>query len=82
MFRRREEVRARLLEVMNKFRQKGATTPDKALTAKELGLPPRFEDAMKRRLGKSGVFIEINGRYYLSEDRLREVKERLASRRR
>ena len=82
MFGRRAEVRERLLEVIEKFRQKGAVSPDKAMTIEELGLPPQFKEAMKRRLGRLGVFVEVDGKYYLSEERLKEVKERLAARRR
>ena len=44
------------------------------MTAQELGLPPRFEEAMKRRLGQIGVFVEINGRYYLNEARLQQME--------
>jgi len=80
VFRRRDEIREKILDVIRKFREKGATSSDKAMTPEELGLPPRFKEAMKRRLGRSGIFVEVNGRYYLSEERLREVKERLASR--
>lgn len=78
MFRRRDEVRERLLKVVEKFRQKEATSPEKAMTIEELGLPPRFKEAMERRLGRLGVFVEVNGRYYLSEERLKEIRERLA----
>ncbi len=81
MFRRRAEVRERLLEVIEKFRQKGAVSPDRAMTIEELGLPPKFKEAMGRRLGRLGVFVEVNGKYYLSEERLKEIKERLAARR-
>jgi hypothetical protein len=28
----------------------------------------------------SGIFVEVNGKYYLSEERLKEVQERLSSR--
>jgi Flp pilus assembly protein TadB len=45
------------------------------MTIQELGLPPRFEEAMHRRLGQSGIFVEVNGKYYLSEDRLRQIQE-------
>ena len=62
-------------EVVEKFRQKGAVSPDKAMTAEELGLSPRFEEAMKRRLGRLGVFVEVSGKYYLSEERLKQVEE-------
>jgi lipoate-protein ligase A len=75
MYRDREEMRRRLQEIIEKFRQKGATSPEKALTIQELGLPPRFEEAMHRRLGQSGIFVEVNGRYYLNEERLRQIQE-------
>jgi hypothetical protein len=76
MFRQREEIRKRLYEAIAIFRQKGATSPEKAMTAQELGLPPRFEETMKRRLGRLGIFVEVNGKYYLSEERLKEFEER------
>jgi hypothetical protein len=82
MYRRRGEVREKLFQTIELFRKKGATSPKKAMTAKELGLPPRFEEAMKKRLGKIGIFIKENGKYYLSENKLKEIKERFASRRR
>jgi hypothetical protein len=61
--------------IVARFREKGATSPDKAMTAQELGLPPRFEEAMKRRLGATGIFIEVGGKYYLDEARLKQVQE-------
>jgi hypothetical protein len=82
MFRRRTEIRERLFEVIERFRQKGATSPDKAITLEELGLPPRFKELMERRLGQLGLFVEVNGKYYLSEERLKELKEQIAERRR
>jgi hypothetical protein len=75
LFRQREEIRRWIGEIVQKFRQQGALTPETAKTATELGLPPRFEEAMKRRLGQSGIFVEVNGKYYLSEDRLKQVEE-------
>jgi hypothetical protein len=59
-----------------RFREKGATSPDRAMTAQELGLPPRFEEAMKRRLGATGVFVEVSGKYYLDEARLQQFEQR------
>ena len=56
-------------------------SPEKALTAEELGLPAEFKERMKRRLGQLGVFVEVDGKYYLSEERLKEVKDRIAERR-
>jgi hypothetical protein len=82
MFRRRAEIREHLMELIEKFRQKGALSPEKALTAEEMDLPPEFKERMKRRLGQLGVFVEVNGKYYLSEQRLKEVQEQIAERRR
>ena len=78
MFRDREEMRRRLHEMIERFRQKGATSPEKAMTVQELGLPPRFEEAMHRRLGQSGIFVEVNGKYYLNEERLKQIQEQRA----
>ena len=75
MFRNPEEMRQRIAEIVEKFRQKGATNPEKAMTIQELGLPPRFEQAMHRRLGQTGIFVEINSKYYLNEERLRQIQE-------
>jgi hypothetical protein len=75
VFGRREQIRERLIEIVQIFRQKGATSPEKAMTAQELGLPPRFEEAMHRRLGQLGIFVEVNGKYYLSEERLKQMQE-------
>jgi hypothetical protein len=81
MFRRQREVRKRLLELIEKFRKKGALSAEKAMTAEELGLPAEFKDRMKSRLGQFGVFAEVNGKYFLSEERLREVKDKIEERR-
>jgi len=82
LFRRRAEIREHLQELIEKFRQKGALSPEKALTAEELDLQAEFKERMKRRLGQLGVFVEVDGKYYLSEQRLKEVQEQIAERRR
>ncbi len=69
------ERRGRLRETAETFRMKGAVTPEKAMTAQELGLPPRFEEAMKRRLGRTGIFVDVGGKYYLDEARLKAFEE-------
>lgn len=61
--------------IIARFREKGATSPEKAMTVQELGLPPRFEEAMKRRLGATGIFVEVGGKYYLDEAKLKQVQE-------
>jgi hypothetical protein len=45
------------------------------MTIQELGLPPRFEQAMHRRVGQTGIFVEVDGKYYLSEERLKQIRE-------
>jgi hypothetical protein len=45
------------------------------MTAQELGLPPRFEEAMKKRLGATGIFVDVGGKYYLDEAKLKQVQE-------
>jgi hypothetical protein len=64
-----------LQEIIAKFREKGATSPDKAMTIDELGLPPRFEQAMHRRLGASGIIVEVSGKYYLDEAKLKQFQD-------
>ncbi|MEM3425490.1 MAG: hypothetical protein QXI42_06770 [Thermoproteota archaeon] len=76
MLMERAESRRRLLELVEKFREKGATSPDKAMTLEELGLPSWFRRLMRGRLGKLGVFVEKEGKYYLSEERLRQLEKR------
>ncbi len=74
MFRQSNDFKW-LFEVVARFQKKGAVSPDKAMTPEELGLPPTFEVAMKRRLGRLGIFIEVDGKYYLSEQRLKQLEE-------
>ena len=78
MFQDRQEIRRRIGEIVEKFRQKGATSHEKAMTIQELGLPPRFQEAMHRRLGQTGIFVEVNSKYYLNEMRLKEIQEQRA----
>ncbi len=81
MFGRRERIMERLLKSADIFQKKGAVSPEKALTIEELGLPPEFKKAMERRLGQLGLFTEVNGKYYLSEERFKELRERLTRQR-
>ena len=70
----RPERRRRLQQVVERFREKGAISPEKAMTVNELGLPPQFEQAFERRLSKLGVFVKVDGKYYLSESKLQEIQ--------
>ncbi|HEX7482646.1 MAG TPA: hypothetical protein VF350_04180 [Candidatus Bathyarchaeia archaeon] len=75
MFRNPQDMHRRLAEIVEKFRQKGAISQEKALTLEELGLPPRFEQAMHRRLGQTGIFVDVKGKYYLNEERLKQIQQ-------
>jgi ABC-type multidrug transport system fused ATPase/permease subunit len=81
MFGGRKQIERWFYNVVETFRKKGVVSPDEAMTAEELGLPPRFAEAMKRRLGRSGVFVEVDGKYYLSEERLKQIEEMRSTRR-
>jgi len=50
VFRRRREMREHLLELIEKFIEKGTLSPEKAMIAEELDLPAEFKERMKRRL--------------------------------
>jgi len=76
MFGRRPQPRQIIENLAQRFREKGATSPEKAITAEEMGLHERFEEAMKNRLGQTGIFVEVGGKYYLNEQRLREFEQR------
>jgi hypothetical protein len=71
----------RFRRLVSVFQQKGATSPEKAMTAQELGLPPRFEEYMDNRSGQTRIFVEMNGKYYLDQKALEEMRQRMASRR-
>jgi len=64
----------RIRQIVRTFQSKGALSPETALTADELGLSRMFVRIMKRRRGRTKVFVEVNGRYYLDEKALREMR--------
>jgi hypothetical protein len=37
--------------------KKGVLSHERAMMSEELGLPPEFEKAMKRSLGRLGIFV-------------------------
>jgi len=63
----------RIKQIIKTFQEKGAISPETALTAEELGLSRLFVRIMKRRKGKTTLFMEINGRYYLNQKALQET---------
>jgi len=79
MFDQRGDWRRWVETLAQKFREMGATSPEKALTAQELGVHERFEQAMRRRLGQTGIFVAVGEKYYLNEERLLMFEQRWRS---
>lgn len=80
MFGRFAEIKEMVLREVETFRQKGAVTPENALSIKELGLSPKFEAFLRRSPRMLGVFVKVNDKYYLCEARLKEIEKQLSSR--
>jgi len=64
----------RIREIIRTFQAKGAISPETAKTAEELGLSRLFVRIMKRRKGRTMIFVEVNGKYYLNQKALEEMK--------
>ena len=64
----------RIRQIIQTFRSKGALSPETALSADELGLSRIFVRIMKRRRGRTRVFVEVDGKYYLDEKALQAMK--------
>lgn len=80
MLKHLDEIKKVLLEDVEKFRQRGAVSPEKAISIEEIEVSPEFKFLVKNHLQFLGVFSEVDGKYYLSEERLKEVQEQLSSR--
>jgi DNA-binding PadR family transcriptional regulator len=65
----------RLVEV---FREKGATTPEKALTWKELGFPEELEHMTPPLPPDQSPIVKKGRKYYLSEERLEAFRKEFA----
>jgi len=70
----------RMMEIVEAFRKNGATSPETAMALEELGLPPMFGMMLQGPMGQSGIFMEHNGKYYISDEQLRRMQERVGSR--
>ena len=62
-------------QTIKTFQEKGAISPETALTAKELGLSRIFVRIMERRKEQTKIFVEVNGKYYLDQKALEEKKQ-------
>ena len=68
-------LKDRIMKIAEIFKEKGAVSPETAMSLEELGLSPQFSMMMQRGIGQSGVFLENNAKYYLSEEQLEQIKE-------
>jgi len=80
MFGRLAEIKEMVLKEVEKFRQKGAVSPEKAMSVEELGLSPKFKTFLRSSPRLFGVFVKVDNKYYLSEERLKKIEEQLSSR--
>jgi YVTN family beta-propeller protein len=65
----------KIQQIIQKFQEKGAISPQTAMTAKELGLSRIFVRIMERRKDQTKMFVEVNGKYYLDQLALEEKKQ-------
>ena len=66
-------LKDRIMKIAEIFKEKGAVSPETAISLEELGLSPQFSMMMQGGIGQSGVFLEINAKYYLSEEQLEQM---------
>jgi ABC-type multidrug transport system ATPase subunit len=67
---------ARMMEIVDTFMKNGATSPESAMALEELGLPPMFAMMLQGPMGQSGLILEHQGRYYISQERLEQMRRR------
>jgi len=72
-------VERRLEEVLSIFREKGATSPEKALSPEELGLPSVVKYFIRSPMGSQLPFVEVDGKFYLSEEKVPRLHEILST---
>jgi DNA-binding PadR family transcriptional regulator len=80
MFGRFAELKEMVLREVEKFRQKGALTPETAMSIEDLGLSPKFRMFLRGSPRLLGVFVKVDNKYYLSEERLKEIEKQLSAR--
>jgi len=80
MFGHFAEIKEMMYKEIEKFRQNGAVSPEKAMSVEELGLSPKFKTFLRSSPRLLGIFVEVDNNYYLSEERLKKIEEQLSSR--
>jgi DNA-binding PadR family transcriptional regulator len=64
-----------MLGVIEFFLEKGATTPEKALTLNDLGIPDELSQMIPPVLPDIFPIVRVGNKYYLSEDRLEAFRK-------
>ena len=80
MFGHFAEIKEIMYKEIEKFRQNGAVSPEKAMSVEELGLSPKFKTFLRSSPRLFGIFVKVDNKYYLSEERLKKIEEQLSSR--
>jgi DNA-binding PadR family transcriptional regulator len=62
------------------FRKNGATSPENALSLDDLGSSVEFRKFLEHFPNRFGVFVEVDNKYYLSEEKLSKMMGQLSSR--
>jgi len=70
-----EERKRRLMQLVEKFRSLGATSPEKAVTLEQLGVR---RDRALRRGPLASVVKEKEGKFYLPEEGLKQLEKSMA----
>ncbi len=68
-----------MMEIVEIFKKHGATSPETAMTLKDLNLPPMFGMMLMSSMENMGIFVEYKGRYYLSEERINQLRANFGS---
>jgi hypothetical protein len=63
-----------MMEIVETFVKNGATSPESAIAPEELGLPPMFRMMLQGPMGQSGIILEHRGKYYVSQERLEQMR--------
>ena len=76
MFRPRDVTLRWLIALIERFREDGAIDLGNAMTLEELGLTIRFKEAMDKHSIQFEIFSEVNGKYYLSEEKAKKFMDK------
>lgn len=80
MLARFTEMKDLIYKEIEKFRQNGAVTPEDAMSIQDLGLSSQFKTFLRNSPRLLGVFVNVDNKYYLSEERLKKIEEQLSVR--